>query len=319
MSIRLKEQSMPNPIQKKLQEILNNPEGSKTYKRLSENLKENLGAILDFLLNTGLVHKYIQKFASDYEKINPQNNKKTLRFFFTQWGAENGFNLGDSRENTQSPLRYEHCGKIYKLSKFHLPKEIPYLVGILPSSLFTRVFLGFGYLICDPGSGIAHGKWTHSLQLFMLEEARKNKELKLINCDSIVNLMKEISCHESRGDKIFAPLFDSQTRTDYTRPETLMKAIHDKNLIKSDEMATLRDKLFKHQKKIEQLDGKEKEYEQKFAKNATHYYGFQTEEKTVGFFWGKSKTNSNNLIAPVIEKQSYVEGFQLFTNKFLSN
>ncbi|CAM3474961.1 hypothetical protein [Legionella longbeachae] len=57
---------MPNSIQKKLQEILNNPEGSKIYKRLSENLRENLGTILDFLLHTELLHKYIQKFAYDY-------------------------------------------------------------------------------------------------------------------------------------------------------------------------------------------------------------------------------------------------------------
>ncbi|EEZ94044.1 LirA/MavJ family T4SS effector [Legionella longbeachae] len=173
-------------------------------------------------------------------------------------------------------------------------------------------------MICDPGSR-AHEKWTHSLQLFMLEEARKNNELKVTNYDSLVNLMKEISCYELRGDKIFAHLFDSQTRTDYTRPETLMKAIHDKNLIQSDEMATLRNKFFKHHNKIKQLAGKEKKYEQKFVKNATHYYGFQTEERPLGFFWGKSKTKGNKLIEPVIGKKNNIEKFQIFDNKFLRN
>ncbi|WP_225316678.1 LirA/MavJ family T4SS effector [Legionella longbeachae] len=182
---------MPH-IQEKLKAILSPTDENTTYAQLSEDLKENLGAVLEFFLNEELVHKYISKFADDYEQFDSKEDKKTLRRFFTQWGSGNGFNQGDNRENTQYPLQYKHSGKIYKLSQFQLPKEIPSLVGILPSSLFTRVFLGFGYLICDPGAGTVHGKWTHSLQLFMLEEAHKNNELKFINCTSIVNLMREI-------------------------------------------------------------------------------------------------------------------------------
>lgn len=314
---------MPH-IQEKLKAILSPTNENKTYERLSDDMKENLGAVLEFFLNEELVHKYILKFANDYEQFDSQKSKKTLRCFFTQWGAENGFNQGDTRENKKAPLRYKYSDEIYKLSKFELPKEIPYLVGILPSSLFTHVFLRFGYLICDPGAGTGHGKWTHSLQLFMLEEALKNKDLKLMNCDSIVNLMKEISSYEYRGNGIFGPLFDSQTRTDYTRPELLMKAILNENLIQSDSMTKLRKKLLEHKNNIAQLEGKNEEekttkYEKKFIKNATHYYGFQKEAKSVGFFWGKSNSNNDKLIEPVIEEQTNFERYKSLANKFFPN
>lgn len=315
---------MSGSIQEELQKILStSTDGTKTYDRLSEDMKNNLGAVLNFFLDKNLVHKYIMKFADDYEQFDSKENKKTFRGFFTQWGALNGFNQGYIPNNEKKLLSFKDSGEIYKLSNFELPKEIPYLVGILPSSLFTHVFLRFGYLICDPGAGTAHGKWTHSLQVYMLQEALRNGDIQLTNCDSIVQLMKEISRYERGGDGIFAQLFDSKSRLDYTRPETLMEAILNKELLQSPAMTNLRKKFLAHQKNISQIKEineteKVKKYEQKFAKNATHYYGFQTGEKTIGFFWGKSRNQNENLIEPTIEKQTYLEQWESFA-KTLGN
>lgn len=81
------------------------------------------------------------------------------------------------------------------------------LYGELTADLFN---IKQGYLSADIGAGPAHGKWAHSIQFFILEEARKTGQLKL-HTKNVCEFIQKISqVHgEFESMSLWSILFDA--------------------------------------------------------------------------------------------------------------
>lgn len=272
------------------------------HKRLSEvrinnsRLEQDLLAIFRFFNNKKLVLKYLSEFAYQYHHFCAGKETGTnFRNFFTAWGQGHGFNQAMNGKTVV--YKNEHAVKLYH-AKTDLPASIPTLVGIVPARLFTNLFLRQGYLISDPGAGVLHGKWTHSLQVFMLQEALIHKDIELFSCDSIKSLLRQMGCHR-QGHLIFGALLDSNQATDdYSRPEALLK------LLMTDETLTDKAGILAVRAKVEKYNAKvgnaPEAYTQRKFDAANKYIGVVGEQR--GFLWGKREMPAEREDVPV-EKQ----------------
>ncbi|MCW8443515.1 helicase [Fluoribacter gormanii] len=182
------------------------------YTELDNHLKEDIIAIWSFLCNEDLVFKGLKKFVIAYFAFT-QHEKKTLRQFFDEWGSKNHFNMPDSFE----------ISKEFKTSpQFQYPKHTPVLYGELTADLFNNILLRNGYLSADAGAGPKHGKWAHSIQFFLLEEARKEGILKLYaqtTCQFVQTISQIKGPFE--GLSLWDILFDSFEDHIFTYPNNI--------------------------------------------------------------------------------------------------
>lgn len=100
------------------------------------------------------------------------------------------------------------------------------LYGELTADLFNNVLLKQGYLSADIGAGPAHGKWAHSIQFFLLEEARKDGQLKL-HTKNVCEFIQKISqVHgEFESMSLWSILFDAFDETIFTCPNTITQTL----------------------------------------------------------------------------------------------
>jgi Family of unknown function (DUF5636) len=250
---------------------------------LDKDTQFNWAKILAFFTDKAKVHHYLNKFAETFHKFDPIDGKKSFRAFFKAWGDEYGFNQG--ADKVEINYRARNSNRISFFST-NLPNSIPSLVGIVPANLFVNVFLRHGYLICDPGAGTLHGKWTHTLQVFMLQEALNDKVLQLKGCDSIRELYQNLAkSHNSKAAKIFGELLDSELTADYTKSENLHRALMTEIKL-TPAVKKVREKINRYDEKIQHYKNSTNYCEKKVFPRANLYMGVKN--KVCGFLWGKS-------------------------------
>ncbi|PWY56007.1 helicase [Legionella qingyii] len=182
------------------------------YTELDNHLKEDVIAIWKFFCNEELVFKGLKKFVTAYFAFT-QHETKTLRQFFDEWGSKNHFNRPDSFEISEE----------FKTSpQFHYPKHTPVLYGELTPDLFNNILLKNGYLSADAGAGPKHGKWAHSIQFFLLEEARKEGILQL-HAPTVCQFVQTISQIKGPFEalSLWDILFDSFEDHIFTHPNNI--------------------------------------------------------------------------------------------------
>lgn len=186
------------------------------YPELDGNAKEDVIAVWKFLCNEELVLQGLKKFVTAYFLYN-QQEKKTLRQFFDEWGSNNHFNTPTSTEISQ---------EFNTSPNFQYPKHTPILYGELTPGLFKDVLLKNGYLSADVGAGPIHGKWAHSIQLFLLEEARKEGLLQL-HSQSVSQFMQTISQIKGQYESVslWDILFDSFAEHIFTCPNNITRIL----------------------------------------------------------------------------------------------
>ncbi|WP_115701542.1 LirA/MavJ family T4SS effector [Legionella sainthelensi] len=186
------------------------------YTELDENLKQDILAICKFFCNEELVLQGLKKLAEQYLDFN-KTEKKSLRQFFDNWGSQNHFNNPSPHNSTQEFTTTAH---------FQFPKYTPILFGELTANLFNNVLLKNGYLSADIGAGPKHGKWAHTIQLFLIEEARKEEVLKLHTqtaCQFIQVISQIKGPFESFS--LWNLLFDSFEEHLFTNPNNITIAL----------------------------------------------------------------------------------------------
>lgn len=179
---------------------------------LNENLKQDVLAICKFFCNEQLVLHGLKKLAEQYFAFN-KTEKKSLRQFFDNWGSQNYFN---------NPTPLNSTEEFKTSTNFQYPKHTPILYGELTANLFNNVLLKNGYLSADVGAGPKHGKWAHTIQLFLIEEARKEGVLKLhtpTTCQFIQLISQIKGQYESFS--LWNLLFDSFDDHIFTNPNNI--------------------------------------------------------------------------------------------------
>lgn len=182
------------------------------YENLAHNIKDDVIAVWKFLCTEALVLQGVRQFAEQYYAYN-RDEKRTLRQFFDDWGSKNHFNQVSDKTDLEP----------YQTSPdFQYPAHTPILYGELTPDLFLNVLLKHGYLSGDIGAGPVHGKWVHSIQLFILEEARKSGKLTL-HSKSVCDFVKTISQIKPlfNGFHLWDILFDSFDENIYTHPNNI--------------------------------------------------------------------------------------------------
>ncbi|CAM2892860.1 helicase [Legionella steigerwaltii] len=186
------------------------------YTELDAQIREDAIAVWRFFCNEELVLCGLKKFVTAYFEFN-QKEKKSLRQFFDEWGSRNHFNMPDS---------YEISKKFTVSPHFQYPKHTPVLYGELTGDLFNNVLLKNGYLSADVGAGPLHGKWAHSIQLYLLEEARKKGILQL-HAQSVRHFLQTIS--QIKGEfvsfSLWNILFDSFEEHIFTYPNNITRIL----------------------------------------------------------------------------------------------
>jgi hypothetical protein len=218
---------------------------SMQFTELAGKLRDDVIEVLKFFCNEELVKSGLADFANQYYTFVQKGNAKSLRAFFDIWGAKNHFN--QATENTPSDTRYQ-------ISKdFVFPKATPTLYGELKPALFLDVLLKNGYLSSDPGAGTVHGKWSHSIQLFLLEEARKKGILKLHHTN-VREFMVTISQNKTGGDanNLWMLLFDSFEDQIFTCPNNIRNALA--SMKEGEAQLFVSEKLSKHKVKVEKYN-----------------------------------------------------------------
>ncbi|QMT60467.1 LirA/MavJ family T4SS effector [Legionella sp. PC997] len=182
------------------------------YSELDTPLKEDVIAIWKFFCNEELIYKGLEEFVSTYFAFT-QHDKKSLRQFFDEWGSKNHFNTPDSRDIST---------EFQTSPQFQYPQHTPVLYGELTADLFNNVLLKNGYLSADAGAGPKHGKWAHSIQFYLLEEARKKGILQL-HSPTICQFVKNISQIKGSFEAIslWDILFDSFEDHIFTQPNNI--------------------------------------------------------------------------------------------------
>jgi hypothetical protein len=182
------------------------------HEQLDDTIKNDVVAVWSFFCNEELVLRGLEKFAEQYYLFH-QEKPRSLRQFFDDWGSKNHFNCP-----TNSYLPPE----VQTSSDFHYPNHTPVLCGELTADLFNNALLKNGYLSADIGAGPKHGKWAHSIQLFLLEEARKEGVLRL-NASTVSQFVQMISQIKGRFDSLslWSLLFDSFDDDLFTCPNSI--------------------------------------------------------------------------------------------------
>ncbi|HAT8180543.1 TPA: helicase [Legionella pneumophila] len=219
------------------------------YEALEKSLKEDAQSVCQFFCNEELVLQGLKKLVIQFYQFN-QPEKKTLRQFFDDWGSKNHFNH-QAPCNTQIP---------YETSpNFHFPNHTPFLYGELTADLFNNVLLKQGYLSADLGAGPKHGKWAHTIQIFILEEARKTGQLKL-HSNNVCEFIKKISQIHGKYESftLWNILFDSFDDT-FTYPNLITQTLTSQ-WDNSKEAQFLADKLNNFQKKFDEAASVEQSY-----------------------------------------------------------
>lgn len=182
------------------------------YSNLEPDIKDDIIAVWKFFCNENLVLWSVKHFAEQYYAVN-KDEKRTIRQFFNMWGSNNHFNQVSEQASFES----------YETSPdFKYPDHTPILCGELTADLFHNVLLKQGYLSGDIGAGPVHGKWAHSIQIFMLEEARKTGRLTL-HSPTVCEFVKTISQIQPlfAGRHLWDILFDSFDEDVYTYPNNV--------------------------------------------------------------------------------------------------
>ncbi|STX99916.1 helicase [Legionella pneumophila] len=185
------------------------------YETLEKPLKEDAKSICQFFCNEELVLQGLKKLVTQFYQFN-QPEKKTLMQFFDGWGSKNHFNQGTT-SNEKIPFETSR--------NFHFPNHTPVLCGELTADLFNNVLLKQGYLSADIGAGPKHGKWAHSIQFFLLEEARKAGQLNL-HANNVCEFIKKISQIHGQYESLslWSILFDSFDET-FTCPNLITQTL----------------------------------------------------------------------------------------------
>ncbi|KTD55770.1 helicase [Legionella santicrucis] len=186
------------------------------YTELDENLKQDILAICKFFCNEELISQGLKKLAEQYFVFN-RVEKKSLRQFFDNWGSQNHFN---------NPNPLNSIEEFKTSANFQYPKQIPILYGELTANLFNNVLLKNGYLSADVGAGPKHGKWAHTIQLFLIEEARKEGILKLHTPTAcqFIQLISQIK-GQFESFSLWNLLFDSFDDHIFTNPNNITTAL----------------------------------------------------------------------------------------------
>ncbi|HHT0591637.1 TPA: LirA/MavJ family T4SS effector [Legionella anisa] len=186
------------------------------YTDLGKKVKEDVIAVWKFFCNEELVLRGLKKFVTEYFLFN-QKEKRSLRQFFDDWGSKNHFNAPNTDKISEE----------FKTSPdFQYPKHTPVLYGELTADLFKNVLLQNGYLSADVGAGPTHGKWAHSIQFFLLEEARKEGILQL-HSQSICQFVQTISQIKGPFEalSLWDILFDSFEEHIFTYPNNITRIL----------------------------------------------------------------------------------------------
>lgn len=219
------------------------------YGTLEKSLKEDAKSICQFFCNEELVLQGLKKLVTQFYQFN-QPEKKTLMQFFDGWGSKNHFNQGTT-SNEKIPFETSR--------NFHFPNHTPVLCGELTADLFNNVLLKQGYLSADIGAGPKHGKWAHSIQFFLLEEARKAGQLNL-HANNVCEFIKKISQIHGQYESLslWSILFDSFDET-FTCPNLITQTLTSQ-WDNSKEAQFLADRLNSFQKKFEKAASTENNY-----------------------------------------------------------
>ncbi|KTC89004.1 helicase [Fluoribacter dumoffii] len=221
------------------------------YGGLDNSIKEDIIAVWKFLCNEELVLNGLKKFSASYFDFC-QKEKKSLRQFFDDWGGNNYFN---------NPHSAEIDNQFQTSPQFQYPKHTPVLYGELTAELFYNSLLKNGFLSADAGAGPVHGKWTHSIQFFILEEARKAGILRL-NSKNISNFIQTISQIKGSFESfsLWNILFDSFDEHIFTYPNNITYALSNPS-DPSDAAKYLANKLNSYTEKFNRIGTAEKCYD----------------------------------------------------------
>jgi hypothetical protein len=105
-----------------------------------------------------------------------------------------------------------------------LPDEIPTLEGVIPSETFKDIRLS-GYTIFKDDVSDAHGKWTHAIQMYLLDQenimASDNSEY-----NNVLDFFIKLESNPATS-KFFGSVLDNARMDDYIgcRPESLNKRL----------------------------------------------------------------------------------------------
>lgn len=186
------------------------------YTDLKKEVKEDAIAVWKFFCSEELVKNGLRKFVSEYFKFYQKENK-SLRTFFNEWGKNNHFN---------KPKAINHPSEYTVSDNFQFPETTPILYGELTADLFYDILLQNGYLSADLGAGPEHGKWAHSIQMYLLEEARKEGILQL-HSQSVCQFLQTISQIKGPYESLslWNILFDSFEEHIFTFPNNITKVL----------------------------------------------------------------------------------------------
>ncbi|KTD49931.1 helicase [Legionella quinlivanii] len=276
------------------------------FSSLEENLEQDVIQVLTFLCNEEMMHAGLKKFAKSYYEFKQsegregRTEKHTIRKFFDEWGSVNYFNQGASE-----PVSSEYRTN----PEFDFPKSTAVLIDELTTDLFLDVLLKNAYLSSDPGAGVTHGKWSHSIQLFILEEARKSGYLQL-NAVNIAEFIKQISQikPEFGSLNLWYLIFDSTLEGTFTCPDTIARTL-ESNFDEAGESIYLNKKMNTYKEKSEKLDSikvtDERRYNAYVAKKYAQRIpelGFIGTDQSRGLLWFTHKkiTDKEQDVSPSI-------------------
>ncbi|KTD76600.1 LirA/MavJ family T4SS effector [Legionella waltersii] len=221
------------------------------HEQLDDGIKNDVVAVWSFFCNEELVLRGLKTFTEQYFRFN-QEKPGTLRQFFDDWGSKNHFN---------APANDDLPPEVQTSRDFHYPDHTPLLCGELTADLFNNVLLKNGYLSADLGAGPKHGKWAHSIQLFLLEEARKEGLLKL-NARTVCQFVQTISQIKGQFDSLslWSLLFDSFDAALFTCPDSITAVLSSK-WDNSEAATLLASKLSSFEEKFNKAASAEKSYQ----------------------------------------------------------
>ncbi|WP_112218580.1 LirA/MavJ family T4SS effector [Legionella quinlivanii] len=268
------------------------------FSSLEENLEQDVIKVLSFLCNEEMMLAGFKKFAKSYYEFKQsegregRTEKHTIRKFFDEWGSVNHFNQG-----SEEPVPAEYRTN----TEFDFPKSTAVLIDELTTGLFLDVLLKNAYLSSDPGAGVVHGKWSHSIQLFILEEARKSGFLQL-NAVNMAEFIKQISQikPEFGSLNLWYLIFDSTLEGTFTCPDTIVRTL-ESALDEAEESIYLSKKMNVYKEKSEKSDAStvidEKRYNPYVAKKyarRTPELGFIEADQSRGLLWFTHKKITDN-------------------------
>ncbi|KTC68905.1 helicase [Legionella birminghamensis] len=266
---------------------------------LDQDLEDDVIKVLSFLCNEEKMLEGLKQFAKQYYDFKQLENKEgrtdkhSLRKFFDEWGRDNHFNQG-STEPVPAEFRSS--------PGFNFPKLTAVLIDEVSAELFLDVLLKNAYLSSDPGAGVTHGKWSHSIQLFILEEARKSGILKL-NTPTVAEFITRISQVKPQGTSftLWYVIFDSTFEETFTCPDAVARTLY-ANFDRSKESLFLSNKLKAYKEKVEKANsdyGSESAgsryspYVEKSYASRMPEYGYIEADRTRGLLWFSHKKAVN--------------------------